>query len=184
MTKLRTRLKSSNLLSLADLKLHIRDQHLRDGSKRDIRQQSFGLWDSKKKDRNESSEDIPIDPVLSTDPYPDHDPDPTLAPNNSLDSDNVSNRTLETIQSALEQVALSENNNSEEARTWSPSDLQVKLSELFDFSESGWVEFTRRNAKASLEDEERIYDLLDLDAPDTESLDFDIDATTETVLTT
>ena len=49
------------------------------------------------------------------------------------------------------------------------SEFSVTLKELFEGSESNWVEQLRARARGSLNDELDIYDLLDLDAPGLDS---------------
>ena len=56
----------------------------------------------------------------------------------------------------------------------------LKLTELFDFSNTHWVEAVRSAQEYSFEKELEFYELLDLDAEGED--DMDIDITTEQIL--
>jgi hypothetical protein len=45
LTKLRTKLSSKKLIDLAEMKLHLRDEHLRTGESKSVRRRTFGVME-------------------------------------------------------------------------------------------------------------------------------------------
>jgi hypothetical protein len=195
LTKLRTRLGTAKLMDLAELKMHIRDEYIRSGRKKELRTRAFGVWNEK--GSSVSAEDGNISAALihntGSRAHTPADTDETFAP--SEDSNDVASTSAEQsvhavqrgfnhIEQTLQDLAIGEASEpvNIDHRT-STDSFSVPLRELFDFTNQNWVEVEKRSAVGSLNDEEELYDILDLDAPGEEALDYDLDSTFESLIT-
>jgi hypothetical protein len=85
-----------------------------------------------------------------------------------------------TLRNAEEELQQSEEDSetlSSDTDSLSRSSIstKIRLEDLFNLDRGSWMDINRRSARASLDEELRVYKLLDLDAPSEDALDFDAD---------
>ena len=56
-----------------------------------------------------------------------------------------------------------------------PSEISIKIGDLFNFTNTGWVAVHERSASRSLDEELELYELLDTDAPGHDDINVEID---------
>ena len=63
-----------------------------------------------------------------------------------------------------------------------PSEISIKIEDLFNFTNTGWVAVHERSASQSLDEELELYELLDTDAPGHDDINVEIDPALDSVL--
>jgi hypothetical protein len=181
LTKLRNRLGTQTLTSLAELKMHIRDEHVRDGESKQRMKRFFGAKSSAPSAAPASTTGgephIPQQPP-STETEMDENMmeiDPELQPPGDSDATNEFNNITELFAKQTGQ-----DDGDGDGRM--PSVISIKISELFNFTNKSWIPAQERSASRSLDEELELYELLDLDAPGEEGIDIEIDHTLDSVL--
>ena len=179
LTKLRNRLGNQTLTSLAELKMHIRDEHLRAGETKRAMKRFFGKANAP--------------PTPSAQPIV---PTPPLVANETEADDNAMPMDLDIIDPALQpsQDSLSDEFNlltSSFGRQASgdgddadglPSEIITKITDLFDFTNQAWIALNERSASRSLDEELKLYELLDEDAPGVDDINIEIDPALDSLL--
>lgn len=154
MTKLRTRMGTDTLLNLAELKMHLRDEHVRKDVKERLKRH-FGV--------SAQSNTAPTIPSQSS------------SSSSASVSDEPQRRdstpnTMREIARSLERMVESDADLPSSAP--SQSAISEPLSNLFDLNTTYWTERHKRSSVRSLDEELELYECLDLDA-DGEEADLD-----------
>ncbi|KAJ8515209.1 hypothetical protein ONZ45_g7358 [Pleurotus djamor] len=146
LTKLRNRLKTQTLVSLAELKMHIRDEHMRSSeSKARMRQRFFGR-------KALESQPASAPPTLTPTATP-----PSNQSDAETPSEHLSEDFGEVFQHAVDLVHDDEDEDGEIRGKWT-------LRDLFNVDTDHWVTHIQRTASRSFEEELELYELLDMDA--------------------
>lgn len=179
LTKLRNRMRTETLVSLAELKMHIRDEHRAQNAKARLKRK-FGREGPNpvtEQPMTSATSFQAISDIASVDAHTPADPDDNATTNHTVAAD------LREMAHSFTQM-VSNDEDAEPVRF--PSKISISIIELFDFTMSSWVERYERNAHRSLEDELEFYELIDLDAEGEEDdTNFSsIDETLETILDT
>lgn len=176
--------------------MHIRDEHVRIKTKEKIRKRGFGVRvkgnprvPEQSGSRVEANTPVPVQSgsqgetttPTATDAAPDPPSDDDEEP---ADSASLSTRTLRGMTTNLINLVdqAADDNDDDEL---GGDAIHIHLQDLFDFTKDHWVRAQQASAVGSLEEEEELYQLLDLDADgdlDTD-LDPDLDDSTENILT-
>jgi hypothetical protein len=172
LTKLRTRLGNAALLNLAELKLYLREEHMRARSVQTRLKRSFGTLVEDPSGQTTSPTSIstttpvPTPVPIDTEPAataeaPMAQDTPPITRNSSPDSVSIRPPGMRAIiQELIEAVEL----DNEEPPEPSPNALSIPIKDLFDFTQSYWVDSYSKLAMRGLQDELELYELLDLDA--------------------
>jgi hypothetical protein len=172
LTKLRTRLGNAALLNLAELKLYLREEHLRARTVQTRLKRSFGTaLHEDPSGQASSSTNVTTATTTATaaanaesaptTEAPMAQEAPTLTGDSATDSDSVGPPSMRgIIQELIEAVEIDD----EEPPEPNPEALSIPIKDLFDFSQSYWVEAYGKLAMRGLQDELELYELLDLDA--------------------
>lgn len=185
LTKLRNRLGTTTLNALSELKMHIRDEHLRKQTRKRLKR-VFAT-------RNETVQTPSTNPIpststttamttpalLPTDPTSSNDHGGSPAPASNAEPPSTGFRAI--VQHHSDMVD-DDNLDDEPVRASSVIGRQVPIRELFDFSRSHWVEMYAKSAKRSFDEELELYELLDLDAQGEVDVDLDVDDSTGAML--
>lgn len=154
-------------MDLAELKLYLREEHLRAKSVKTRLKRVFG---SVPGDQSSSGA---VDAVpTAADTVVDSESAPTTGPSGSQNStststdlDDVTSSTQPSIRGIIESFdEVTEMDNNEPAPTPSPESLSIPIKDLFDFTQPYWIEAYEKLAMRGLQDELELYELLDLDA--------------------
>jgi hypothetical protein len=150
LTKLRSRLGLKNLINLAELRLHLRDEYMRMGdNKSRLRRPRKIIPDPPHPPSTTPSLEPPIDPALD---------DPSLS--EQLDDEENDDHSLGSIASVLAQRSIDDDDTMEYGSVFD----KVPLQQLFQFADESWVKLIEGFGMRSLEDELEFYELVDMDA--------------------
>ena len=180
LTKLRNRLGNKTLTSLAELKMHIRDEHVHEGEMKKCLKRVFGAAETA------PGTSPPSVPQVSTTapepsmlpPAPETDVEMELDPAILRASDDARNDFGRIVES----FARLAEGDQDEGDVRMPSHISSPICELFDFKKNHWVSLHERSASRSLDEELEFYELLNLDAPGDEDVNLDVDSTLDSVL--
>ncbi|EPQ50345.1 hypothetical protein GLOTRDRAFT_50634 [Gloeophyllum trabeum ATCC 11539] len=183
LTKLRNRLGTQNLTNLAELKMYIQDEHRQKNSKTRLKRhfettaaRSSAAPTTLENTGSTISLNSPVPVVPSSSIH--HAPSSISAsvPPSSSDVEPVaeSDETTASTSSHIPRTrlraivaelhdAIDRDDDVNTTQTF-PSRIKEKLSNMFNFQQSYWIESHTRSAMRSLEDEMEVYELLDLDA--------------------
>lgn len=178
LTDRRNRLGNRPLTSLAKVKMHIRDEHVRDGETKKRMKRFFGTRTNPS--QPETSNHGPSQPSTSTSLPDDSDEmeiDPALLSTSRDDSD-VVNEFNRITGSFARQLG----GDDDDGEGQMPSEITIEIAKLFDFTKKFWIPSHERTASRSLDEELELYELLDLDAPGEEDINIAIDHTLDSVL--
>jgi hAT family C-terminal dimerisation region len=200
LTKLRNRLGNQTLTSLAELKMHIRDEHIRDGETKARMKRFFGgaSATSSAAPPSESAAVIPqlglqapdtfapLEPHTSGTDNSDMDIDPVIlqasdSTRTSLSSRNESSDANE-FGSIVESFAKLVEGDEDDADVELSFHVSTEICQLFDFRRDHWVSLHERSATRSLDEELELYELLDLDAAGEADDSLEIDHTLDSIL--
>ncbi|KAH9068124.1 hypothetical protein EDB83DRAFT_2518857 [Lactarius deliciosus] len=158
LTKLRNRLGIKTLTSLAELKMHIRDEHLCNKETKEHMKRFFGKSSA---------------PPESTAPPP-----PPPPPTEEMAMDNMTN-----IDPELQALQASRDDDDDGGeQMYSSEGISIKIAQLFNFQNRNWIPANKRSASRRLDEELELYELFDLDAQGEEDMDIKIDHTLDSVL--
>ncbi|KAI5994290.1 hypothetical protein EDC04DRAFT_2586339, partial [Pisolithus marmoratus] len=197
LTRLCSRLCSEAMTSLAELQLHLQDEHVRSGEgKRKLKlcattysTASLQHGDSTTSQATTSS--TPLEPQLqssltspqaSTPPVVednlDTTPNPGMVEGTTTESAFEHNLTITEIVSHLIASANDPENNEESILSFE----KLKISELFQFSNAHWLEITKTVTMRGLQEELELYELVELDAEGVPDDDPGLDSMTAAVI--
>ena len=193
LTPHRNRLGNRTLTSLAEVQMHIRDEHVCDGETKKHMKRFFGKQpETTSHSVGASAPQAATTPQVSpTTPstftsLPEGDDldtmriDPALLPSESL-ADDIINEFNNITGSFARQVE-GDDEGKLEGQTQVPSVIKIEISKLFDFTKKSWIPSHERTAFRSLDEELELYELLDLDAPGEEDINIEIDRTLDSIL--
>ena len=205
LTRLRNRMGKDVLQTLAEIKMHVRDEHLAHTEMKNRLKRRFGTVDLSSTPQH----GVPLPPPPSSarsgdvmqasqNPMSLSTPGPHPAPPSSSTSNDLAEPTTENVpaddQSTqllstlidrfIEQEAL----DHDESEMFIPlaqinNQLPVQLEDLFDFTRSYWIRHHQRSGRRSLNEELEMYNLLDMDLPGEEGAEVAIDDTIGDILT-
>ncbi|KAH9029946.1 ribonuclease H-like domain-containing protein [Lactarius pseudohatsudake] len=166
LTRLRTQLGNKALLDIAELKLYLREEHLRARSVQTRLKRSFGT--ALEEDQSmpppritTAAVVVGAESALTADIPMEQD---TSTPCGNDITDSVGQQSMRGI--AQELIDAVETDDSAEPPEPSSNVLRlsIPIRNLFDFTQSYWVEAYEKLAMRGLQDELELYELLDLDA--------------------
>ena len=164
LTKLRNRMGTSTLSSLAELKMHIRGEHQEKSTK--IRMKNLF---------NNRSRNIPPAPTSPPQPPP-FSPNPQNEPTIDLSTSFIS----EALASGLRHLIPDE--TADDEPSFDEVDSSISLENLFNFNTCHWVNLYDKYAKKHLTDELELCELLSQDAATDEGAEVDVDEMTGDIL--
>ena len=172
LTKLRNRLGTSTLSSLAELKMHIRGEHQENST---TKTRMKNMFDHRSKTHPHSTPQQP----------PQADPNPAQAEPDTNDSDVEMSSTSDSASASTSDPSL-RHLIPTEATDSEPRNLEtgssVSLQDLFNFDECSWTNIYGEYAKRHLADELEVCELLNKDAATENSLEVDVDEMTGDIL--
>lgn len=187
LTKLRNRLGNQTLASLAELKMHIRDEHLRNGETKARMKRFFGQRSQDSQTSAPSVQPVSQQPSTSAPPPPDEtetdnttqmDIDPAILQSESESLGGVDDEFNRITGSFGRQASGDDNDGIGEM----PSVISIEIAELFNFANRAWISQQERTTSRSLDEELELYELLDLDAAGEEDFNIEIDHTLDSLL--
>ena len=180
LTKLRNRLGLGTLTSLSELKMHIRDEHMQKETKTRMKHMFIQRTESARPAAL-SAQPLPIpEPpsIITTSPA---DPQPSNASNANVpqpqSNDRFSDMATRHMQSAEE-----DETDREPVTAVNVIGRLVKLVELFNFTDSHWVQSYEKAVRHSFDEELELYEVLDMDAEGEEEANVDVDDSTGELL--
>jgi hypothetical protein len=195
LTKLRSRLGTETLTSLAELKMHIRDENLQKDSRKRMKRH-FGRRQAVPPPQPTTTvpTPIPIDPVLQTatidtpsagamDVTPRHAAAVPNPPTPATESTPPASSFSESFRIMMNYNMHMVSNDNDDVEVGLPSSIigrSVAIVELFDFGCPGWVDMYKRSAVQSFEEELELYELLDAEGEEEDGVD--VDATMSDIL--
>ena len=202
LTKVRNRMGKETLQTLAEIKMHVRDEHLAHNEMKNRLKRRLGTVDTSLPQQYpgppppppssaHSSSITQPSQIASTSsvPYDPPSPNPDETESNTEDNivDDQSTQLLRTIIDQFIQQGQMDDTDDAESDYLAPITGEpvapVSLEELFDFSRVDWVPHHQRTSHRSLSDELEVYNLLDADLPGEEGVEVAIDDTTGDILT-
>lgn len=176
LTKRRSRLDGDRLVSLAEIRMHCRDEHIRSGIKKEMKKRMFGvLADSHSETSMTASTSLR---------NPDEDVQMASASSNEGTIDSDTAPTNEGIEQIVRRFTEFSANHDDEAPSLSESSqtAKVALADLFDLREKYWINTHKKDAMGSLDDELALYEMLDKDAPGEDALDYELETQLDEIL--
>ena len=190
------------LQTLAEIKMHVRDEHITHGGMKTRLKRRFGTVDTSAPQDPAgppTSSPFPaqVSGIVQASQIPSASPmgkNPSDAPPNAVETEDCvpdgsnSVRTLGEIVDQFVQQGELDGGELENGVLAAPPpqvtiNTPVSLEDLFDFSRNYWVAYHQRTSRRSLGDEMEAYSLLDTDLPGEEGTEVAIDETTGEVLT-
>ena len=165
--------------------MHIRDEHLHAGETKERMKRFFGKASDAP---TPSGQPIVVAPPLTTDATEADDndnttlmdidpPDPVLQPQETLADE------FNMLTSSFSRQASNDGEDGDRV----PSVISIKIANLFDLKNRGWIPAHERTASRSLNEELQLYELLlyellDKDAPGEEDMNVEIDPALDSLL--
>lgn len=177
LTKLRNRLGVDTLTALSELKMHIRDEHLRKDTKTRLKRR-FAT-----RSTSAAAPAAPEPPPAPDSRFSDDETESIAAgsPANPTEQPAPNDRFRDMATRHINSV-LEDETDQESVRASSVIGRPLKLVELFNFGEAHWVRLYENAARRSFDEELAMYELLDLDAEGEEEADIDVDDSTGEIL--
>jgi hypothetical protein len=183
LTKLRNRLGNQTLTSLAELKMHIRDEHVRDGEIKQRMKRFFGAKTSAPSAAPASTIIPRVPQQPSTSPASpstaEMETDGAMEIDPELPSPGDASNEFNHITGSF---ARQTGEDDDDGDGQMPSVISIEIAKLFDFTNKSWIPSHERSASRSLDEELELYELLDLDAPGEEDINVEIDHALDSVL--
>ena len=207
LTKLRNRLGVNNMVMLAELKMHIRNEHAHKQTKKRLKRVFQVRTDAEMAAAalavpSGTSDSTPSQPPVNT-----LLPQPArLAANNPEESETSEDddgnivvpqaggslsqhatasrsRSTNSFRSMVEQQIQSVDDDETDCAPVRPSTIGlVPIVSLFDFTRFHWVEMFSKSSIRSFDEELQLYEMLDLDADGEEDVDVNVDNDTGDIL--
>jgi hypothetical protein len=191
LTKLRSCLGTEVMTTIGELKMYIRDEEMRDGTKKRLKRelvphanipatQPSTTTSASAPGSLAPAQDIPIDPALST---TETSPSPArVCPEPESEIRGTMTDTFQEIVDAHIQLAEEDNLENEPVRSSGAIRGPWKLTDLFDFTRDHWVELYSRSSHRSFQEELELYELLDLEEGGVGNVNVSVDDATAEVL--
>jgi len=169
LTKTRNRLGTSTLRSIAELKMHVRNEHWLNSTKSRMKR----MFSTRSKSAPHGEPTTPFTPTQPLDSRPTPSTsDDDIPPSIDRDTSHTGFRDF---------IATMPTNDSDIPAHDSPG-VKMSLSELFNFENSHWTDLYEECASRSFEAELALYDLLNEDAAAGEGAEVEVDETTADIL--
>jgi hypothetical protein len=183
LTKLRNRLGLSTLTSLSELKMHIRDEHMQKETKTRMKRMFVQRTESARAAAS-SSQHLPIPeaPPIAADSQPSDTSSVDNTTSQHHTSQPQSNDPFSDMVTRHTQSSQEDETDREPVAVANVIGRSVKLVELFNFSDSHWVQVYENAAQWTFDEELELYELLDLDAEGEEEANIDVDDSTGELL--
>lgn len=165
LTKLRTRLGNETLLSLAELKLYLREEHLQANAVKNRLKRKFGAIAPET-----PSEAHPMSPENPSESHPMFVDNPISLPNPSHTAvpDDGGENTTRNVERSIHGIVNMLVNAVEMDNDLPPTPISrsmlIPIKDLFDFTQVYWVEAYEKHGMWGLQEELELCELLDLDA--------------------
>ncbi|GLB43960.1 putative protein of unknown function (DUF 659) [Lyophyllum shimeji] len=183
LNKLRNRLGTDNLTALTELKMHIRDEHVRNRSKDRVKRQ-FTARGTNPATTSSSGPEPSVTPTAS--PVAPQAPpvlaEPLTDADLNTESSSPSSNSFHTMASLHCTMVDLDDADNDPVRESAITDLPVPIVDLFDFTSTHWVDAYGRAAVLSFDEELELYELLDLDAEGEEDVDIAVDESMADIL--
>jgi hypothetical protein len=183
LTKLRNRLGNQTLTSLAELKMHIRDEHVRDGEIKQRMKRFFGATTAPSAAPVSSSTvpHVPQQPTTSAPSTAETETDVAMEIDPELQNLQSPDDGTDEFNQITELFARQTRADEDDGDGQMPSVISIEIAKLFNFMNKSWIPSHERSASRSLDEELELYELLDLDAPG-EDINIEIDHTLDSIL--
>lgn len=172
LTRLRSWLRTQAMTNLAELRMHLRDEHLRKGTTK--------ARFSRNITSHTSADQLPPNALPHTSTAPtaaETNPSTSHDVANDPETSTGSNSFRNIVNQLVESVA---DDNRDDGVSF--CEKKVKISVLFDFENSHWKAITQAHALRSLREELELHELIDLDADGEADPDESVDGMTEGLL--
>ena len=178
LTKLRNRMGTSTLSSIAELKMHVRNEHHLNSTKTQMKR----MFTTRSKTTH--SDEPPVQQTIAQPPSPwPASPTSNDAPISSTDGDlNHVHCPRPGFRDFISDRCDIGPIEDDEPVACPPSGGKLSLSQLFNFENRHWATLYEECAKRSYEEELALYDLLNEDAATGDGLEVDVDETTADIL--
>ncbi|KAI9442952.1 ribonuclease H-like domain-containing protein [Lactarius indigo] len=167
LTKLRNRLGKSTLTSLAELKMHIHDEHVRNGDTKQRLKRFYGTT-SRASPSSGQLESLLTPPLLDDE-----------AGDIAMDIDPVLQQLLDgetdDFNRITESFGRQSDYDNDDRDGQMPSTISITIVDLFNHAEKNWISLHERSASRSLNEELELYELLNSDPAGVEGVDVEID---------
>ncbi|KAF9041598.1 ribonuclease H-like domain-containing protein [Panaeolus papilionaceus] len=183
LTKLRTRLDSQRVVGLAECKLHLRDQSLSMETRKNLRRRSFKHSKIKPPAQPRQWRQIKPTPPAPSYKLAESSASTFAPPSVSAALRNLTAKHIALLADHDAAANMFEDSESPRFRASSSGGSYKKrtMSDLFDFTSNSWVSFQQASALGCVEDEMKLYELLDLDADG--EFDYDLNDSMDSILT-
>ncbi len=182
LTKLRNHLGTQTLSSLAELKMHIQDEHLRNGKTKEHMKRFFG--------RSQTSAPLaqPVSQHTSVSAPP---PTDETEMDSAMDINPVLQQPSELIDKfnhiteLFGRLASGDDDDGGEQMPSANQDkdqVSIAIADLFNFTNRIWIPAHERSTSWSLDEELELYELLDLDVPGEEDVNVEFDHALDSML--
>ena len=159
LTRLRSRLRTKAMADLAELRLHLRDEHLRQGLIKARLQRSTTSHENAATGALEPQETSSV-PVSQQPPSAAQD-DPNTQQDASTDETN--GQTFHVLaESFIQQVDEDEDFN--DVGNQPQGSIQIRIADIFNFSNNYWTTHLKAFASRSLNDELELYELIEAES--------------------
>ena len=193
LTKVRNRTGKETLQTLAEIKLHVRDEHLAHTEMKTRLKRRFGTVDLSFATPPSSSSTQPNDITEASQiPMTSSIPSTSNSSNEAAES-NIENAHMDDQSAQFLSTIIDQFIQQGELDVLEPEDFvpitsmaqcaTISLEGLFDFSRDYWITHHQRTGRRSLDEELEVYNLLDADLPGEEGAEVAIDDTTADILT-
>ena len=171
LTRLRTQLGNKALLNIAELKLYLREEHHQARSVQTRLKRTFGtaleevskISPPTNVGTSATTADEDLECAPAADAFMAHaSPTPQASGSSAADSIDEQLGMQGIVQKLID--AVDTDNDSDEPPEPSTDMISIPIRDLFDFTQSYWVEAYDKLAMRGLQDELELYELLDLDA--------------------
>lgn len=175
LTRLRSRLRAEALTNLAELRMHLRDEHIRNGTAKDRLRRKTTSHNTE-----EPSEDPEPPHSHSTQTVPENTSTANIESEGTPDTESESRSTssfTNIVNRLIQQVE--EDEDEDEV---APGNIHVKVANLFNYANRHWTRVVEKIAFRGLGEELELYELVELDADGELEPSDGVDSMTEATL--
>lgn len=189
LTKLRNRLGNKTLLSLAEMKMLIRDEHLRS---QDLQRRLKFQLEGDRRQTAQVTENAGLPPESIPPQEQQPSPSPEIASESDQSPENADEEEISSEELTQELLYMAEEEESSpsaadlanEYAALFPQRLTIKIADLFDFQVSYWSDACEQAGEAGLGNELELCELLDsgLSSDGSSQIHTDLDAGVESIV--
>ena len=177
LTKARNRLATATLTALGELKMRVRDEHLRRGTKERLKRRFAAPAPAPA-----PADDVHAGPSVTHPAIVDDVFDPMPDTMSVIRAADPSPNEFRTIAERHARAVQEDDHDCEPVRQSAIPGCPIKLTDLFDFTRTHWTTLFEKGALRNFDEELELYELLDLDAEDEDDIDVRVDGFTEDLL--